>query len=475
MSPLRPAGRCLILCVLIATPFVASAQLPPPPTPPQNPITEPKRVLGKILFWDEQLSSDNTVACGTCHIPGNAGTDPRDGLHPGPDNVFGTPDDKQGSLGVARMNEMIEYVEDTIFGLDVQVTRRATQHTINAAYSPGAQFWDGRSNGQFVDPETGGVVIPLGGALESQAIEPIMSDVEMGHENRNWDDVRDKLNASVPLALASQLPADMAAAIAGGETYGDLFAAAFGDASITARRIGFAIATYERTLIADQTPWDAFNQGNAAALTPNQQQGLNRFVGSGRCAACHTPPTFSNNTFRNIGLRPPAEDLGRQEVTGNPNDRGRFKVPSLRNIGLKNRFMHTGQLDTLTQVVNFYRNPGLQFPDNRDPLIGAIIVPPGDVARIADFLENGLTDPRVANEEFPFDRPTLLSEIAIGDVNCDGIVSVGDIGPFVVAITTPDDYSTLFPDCNIHTADMNGDLLVTVGDIGLFVQVLTGG
>ena len=73
------------------------AELPEVPIPVENPITEAKRVLGKILFWEEQLSSDNTVACGTCHIPSVGGADPRQFSHPGPDQIFGTNDDIIGS------------------------------------------------------------------------------------------------------------------------------------------------------------------------------------------------------------------------------------------------------------------------------------------------------------------------------------------------------------------------------------------
>ena len=75
----------------------AFAAVPPVPVPPENPITEPKRVLGKILFWDEQLSSDGSVACGTCHRPAFGGADPRAGRYPGVDK--GTIDDVRGSPG----------------------------------------------------------------------------------------------------------------------------------------------------------------------------------------------------------------------------------------------------------------------------------------------------------------------------------------------------------------------------------------
>lgn len=61
----------------------SAAGLPDPPAPPENPITEEKRVLGKMLFWDEQLSADSTVTCGTCHIPAAGGIDPREAVHPG--------------------------------------------------------------------------------------------------------------------------------------------------------------------------------------------------------------------------------------------------------------------------------------------------------------------------------------------------------------------------------------------------------
>ena len=102
----RPLARVAFftLAVLAVSSFIerAAAQpLPPVPVPPQNPITEPKRVLGKILFWDEQLSSDDTIACGTCHLPVKGGGDDRVGTHPGPDGVFGNADDILGSPGRA--------------------------------------------------------------------------------------------------------------------------------------------------------------------------------------------------------------------------------------------------------------------------------------------------------------------------------------------------------------------------------------
>lgn len=408
----------VIACFALGMSSVPSGaqQLPPPPVPPQNPLTESKRILGKLLFWEEQLSSTDTIACGSCHQPLAGGSDPRVGVNPGPDLLAPSPDDILGSPGVVRHDENGVPIADPVFDSAPQVTRRTANTTIGAAYVP-ALFWDGRAAPIFTDPESGAVSIPQGGALESQALGPILSDVEMAHEGRSWSDVRFKLERSLPLRDATSLPGDLAAALATNPSYPELFAAAFGDPEITAERIAFAIATYERTLVPNQTPWDRFVAGNPAALSPNQVQGWN-FFNNSPCRVCHTPPTFSNNSFRNIGIRPPDEDLGRQEVTGLVQDRGRFKVPTLRNVGLKPTFMHNGLQPTVTDAVLWYRpNNPARAVDNLDPIL-PVGVPPNVLPQLVDFLTNGLTDPRVAAETAPFDRPRLhggaMEAISIG-------------------------------------------------------------
>jgi len=400
---LAKTSLVLIPCLLVST--AVHAQLGPPPVPAANPITEEKRVLGKILFWDEQLSSDSTVACGTCHRPGVGGADPRPAIHPGPDGVSPSPDDILGSPGVVRRGPDGQPITDPLFGLGVQVTRRAANSPIGAAYAS-ELFWEGRARSEFVDPETGLTVLPFGGALESQAVQPVVSHVEMARDGRTWNDVKAKLAISHPLSEATDLPADVAAALAGGGTYGDLFQAAFGDPAISAQRIAFAIATYERTLVADRTPWDKFIAGSPAALTPAQTQGWNFFRNS-LCTFCHTPPAFTNHTFHNIGVRPPEEDLGREEVTGEEFHRGRFKTPTLRNTGLKPTFMHNGRLSTMTDAVLWYRPDNPDRSEDHLDVTLPIPVPPEQLDNVVDFLTHGLTDPRVAAETFPFDRPTL--------------------------------------------------------------------
>ncbi len=425
-----------ILGVCLLAPAVAAwAQLgAPPPAPSENPFSEEKRVLGKILFWEEQLSSDDTVACGTCHIPASAGADPRFGLHPGPDGTFGTQDDVVGSPGIVRRDANNQPIEDPLFGFEPQVTRRSAQSYFLSMYSP-ELFWDGRASTAFRDPlDETEVVIISGGALESQAVGPIVNDVEMAHEFRDWFEVTDKLASVVPLALAADIPRDMSDALRNQPTYRGLFAAAFGDAAITPVRIAFAIATYERTLVPDQTPWDLFMAGDSSAMTEDQTQGWNLFSNNTICDNCHVPPLFTDNEFHNIGLRPAAEDAGRMEVTGLRRDFGRFKTPSLRNIGLRSTLMHVGWVTDTEDSIAFYNAANgvvetrhMQFtedqtgiPTNRANVTRDYtnINMPAETqngvpfqALVIDFLTNALTDPRVAAEAFPFDRPTLGSEL----------------------------------------------------------------
>jgi cytochrome c peroxidase len=386
----------------------ANAQLPQVPVPLENPITEPKRILGKILFWDEQLSSDDSVACGTCHRPAWGGADARNAVNPGTD--LGTIDDVHGSPGIAPIDAHGQRIEHPIFGRGPQVTARSTPSFFGALWAP-VLFWDGRASSEFRDPLTGSVVIAMGGALESQIIATLANPTEMAKAGQQWAEVTGKLERVRPLALATGLPADVDAAIKEHESYGALFAAAFGADAITPVRIALAIATYERTLVADQTPWDRYAAGDESALSRPELFGL-QALEDFHCLKCHTPPLFTNNEFFNIGLRRSEFDRGRETVTGDPEDAGEMRVPSLRNSGLRARFMHTGEFASLGAAISFYRT-GPVLPD-RDGIPGAGIytfnMSTVQEADIRAFLTTGLTDPRVRAEQFPFDRPTLRTE-----------------------------------------------------------------
>ncbi|MFA6043669.1 MAG: cytochrome c peroxidase [Phycisphaerales bacterium] len=431
------AGTTLITAALLLVP----ADLPPINVPTENPITEAKRVLGKALFWDEQLSSDNTRSCGSCHFPEHGGSANQTAINPGKDHVFGTPDDAVGSPGVRASTNLGDFQPNSDFGFDVQATGRYAPSAIMGAFNQ-LNFWDGRAGDTFVDPQTGEVSILTGGSLESQAVGPPTSSAEMAHAGRDWTQISAKLETSRPLAMATNLPADLIDALGPGVDYPALFSAAFGDPAINADRIAKAIATYERTLISDQAPWDRYVAGDQTALTPTQIEGLNAFAAGG-CDICHVEGTFGSDVFANIGVRPSSEDAGRQNVTGSPGDAGRFKTPSLRNVGLRSHFMHNGRFTSLLDVMRFYmQNNGApqRFEDNLDPVIPNLSVPGYQFNAVVDFMANGLTDPRVANAQFPFDRPTLFSERQAEytqPVDATGVLGAGFFEPQIIADSPP--------------------------------------
>lgn len=439
VRPAIASSVALLLLLLGAFAGRASAQLPAVPVPAENPMTPEKVILGKILFWDEQLSSDNTTACGTCHIPAVGGGDPRTATalntHPGADGLFGTTDDVKGSRGVVFCNSEGSLDDDGTFFPRPQVTRRKAPSAIGAAWAPEI-FWDGRAGSAFFDPQTGVQLIATNGALESQAVGPIVSTVEMACDLRTHGDVAAKIAAATPMRLSPGVTVDIAVALAANPTYQDLFTAAFGDPAITSARIGMAIASYERTLIPDQTPFDDFMNGNTAALTPNQQLGLAVFNSNGRCNLCHIGPLFTDDSFANIGVRPAGEDHGREEVTGAPGDMGAFKIPSLRNVGLRAPYFHNGSRATLAAAINFYKLGG-DFFDNLDPRMQPLVITHTEELALADFLQNGLTDPRVALEIAPFDRPLLYSELFFNPTIGTGETGSGGFALSVVAPQPP--------------------------------------
>lgn len=444
--------------LLLLLPIVALAQVPPPPPPPlgplppmpvpaANPLTTAKANLGKVLFWDEQLSSSNTVACGTCHRAEAGGSDPRSAdvatgsRHPGRDGVFGTPDDVTGSFGVPLENASGAYVSHSTWGLGRQVTSRFTPSHITAGYSQ-TSFWDGRATGAFLDPLTGDTLIRAGGALESQAVGPIVSDVEMGHIGRDWPNVVARIQSSQPLALAAFIPADLKAWIAN-RSYPQLFQEAFGTTAVTPARIAFAIASYERTLLPNQARIDSVIAGTAL-LTPLQAQGQQLFGQSG-CAGCHAGPMFSDGQFHYIGVRPAAEDSGRFVVTRNIGNLGQMKTPSLRNVDLRPSHFHTGRFARLEDVVAFYNRGGDFNAPNKPAVIRPLNLTPQQQAALVAFLRGALTDPRVRDQVFPFDRPSLFSDgEMVPVVTGAGVAGSGGVVPQVIAIEPPLSGNTSF-------------------------------
>src|SRR6266566_230235 len=387
--------------------------LNPPPAPPGNPVTATKAYLGKTLFWDEQLSSTRTVACGTCHFASNGGSDARAivnsarSRNAGADGVFGTADDVFASPGVISNNSDGTFSWSPLYGFREEVTGRKSRSYIDAGYS-NSLFWDGRATSTFTDPIGGAVVLANGAALESQVAGPPVSSAEMAHAGRTWNDVAVRVMVARPLTLSPAVPAGLKEWI-GSRSYSELFEEAFGTPEVTPARIALAIATFERTVYSDRTPFDESASG-INQLSPEQVRGQGVFNQS-RCNVCHAGTLFSDNAFHNIGVRPQTEDTGRFQVTGNANNIGEFRTPSLRNAGLRGPYFHDGHFQTLEEVVDFYNRGGdFDAPNINHNLIRPLGLSPQQKSDLLAFLRGALTDPRVAAGTAPFDRPTLYSE-----------------------------------------------------------------
>jgi len=204
-------------------------------------------------------------------------------------------------------------------GIKGQKGGRSAPTVINRAYSL-AQFWDGRA-----------------ATLELQAVGPMANPIEMGNTHEG---VVAKLKA---------IPG-----------YSPLFASAFGTEGVTLDRAAMAIATFERTILSGNAPYDRYKAGNKSAMTPSQIRGMKVFVDKARCDQCHEGVNFTSNMYANLGVGSdkPTPDEGRFTVTKDPKDWGAFKTPTLREIEHTGPYMHDGSLKTLDEVVDFYDKGG---------------------------------------------------------------------------------------------------------------------
>jgi cytochrome c peroxidase len=240
--------------------------------------------------------------------------------------------------------------------------------------------------------------------LEYQIWQPILASNEMA--NPSIGDVIEKIRS---------LP-----------DYRGLFEIAFDGRGPGIETIGMAIASYERTLVSGDSPFDRWYFGqDQKALSESARQGFRLFKGKAGCAACHTIgkdyALFTDDAFHNTGLgwqvsvggdppevqvqiapglkvpvprsvvnsvgeRPPS-DLGRYEVTQDPADRWRYKTPTLRNVALTAPYMHNGTFGTLREVVEFYNRGGVPNP-LLDPLIRPLGLTNEETAQIVVFLES---------------------------------------------------------------------------------------
>ncbi|MGB6267596.1 MAG: cytochrome c peroxidase [Olleya sp.] len=251
-------------------------------------------------------------------------------------------------------------------GVSGQTGNRNSMPLFNLAWNfDDKYFWDGHALG-----------------LEQQALEPVIDANELG--NTSWTTVEEKLNNHPEYPL--------------------LFNQAFGTSNITKDLVTKAIAQFERIIISGNSKFDKFLNGQAT-LTPQEQNGFDVFMDEARgdCFHCHgnpNNPLWTNNQFHNNGLDVTFTDLGLGEVTGNPNDNGKFRSPSLRNLAYTAPYMHDGRFATLDEVIEQY-STGLQASSTIDPLMkkvsqGGVNLSTQDKADLKAFLLS-LSDPSFIN------------------------------------------------------------------------------
>ncbi|MDH3472303.1 MAG: c-type cytochrome [Rhodospirillales bacterium] len=272
-------------------------------------------------------------------------------------------------------------------GTEGRSIRRNAPSLFNVAYQE-SLFHDGRET-----------------RLETQVIGPLLARVEMANPSIGY-----------LIARIESLP-----------DYAGRFEAAFGGGP-TIGRLGSAIASYERSLLSANAPFDRWRYGGeATAMKPAARAGFALFTGKAGCAACHMigddHALFTDQQFHDTGLGyrdqrlrpadrgpvpveiapgvavpvprsviesvglPPESDLGRHEVTLDPADLWKFKTPSLRNVAVTAPYMHDGSLTTLEQVVRFYDRGGIAHP-GLDPLIRPLGLEDNEVAALVAFLES---------------------------------------------------------------------------------------
>ncbi len=327
--------------------------LPKLSVPPDNPLTREKVALGRRLFYDRRLSSNNTLSCAMCHVP------------------------EQGFAN----NELAMAV-----GIEGRTVRRNAPTILNVGFSS-LFFHDGREN-----------------RLENQIWGPLLARNEMG-------------NASIGAVIER---------IRGIGEYASLFEAAFPERGLAIETIGMALASYERTLESGNSAFDRWYYAkDEAALGDEAVEGFRLFVGRAGCSGCHLvgadSALFEDGQLHNTGIgfavsmlddqseRPiqlaPGEyvsvdsdliaqvsesipdDLGRYEITQNPDDRWKYKTPSLRNVALTSPYMHNGSLATLREVVEFYNRGGVPN-ELLDQRIRRLDLSDEEMRRIVAFLES---------------------------------------------------------------------------------------
>jgi cytochrome c peroxidase len=211
-------------------------------------------------------------------------------------------------------------------------------------------FWDGRAT-----------------SLIEQAKGPMENPIEMG--------------------MTHDIVVDVVANIPG---YRRVFAQVYGDEAINIDRVAEAIAAYEATRLSGNSSWDRFENGDRSALSKQAQQGAELFFGKAECSQCHVGWNFADSKFHNLGIGWNAAaqvfaDSGRVKVSGQAEDIGAFKTPTLREVTKHAPYMHDGSILTLRETVEHYNRGGTPNP-HLSPKIRPLGLTPEEVDALVAFM-----------------------------------------------------------------------------------------
>ena len=222
---------------------------------------------------------------------------------------------------------------------------RKANSILNAAWST-RLFWDGRAK-----------------SLEDQANGPITTPAEM---NGKFPEIVERLK-SVP-------------------EYNAWFTRLFPQSGVTKDNLLTAIATYERTVMAGEAPFDRWVDGDESAMSPAAQRGFVIFNGKAGCANCHTGWNFTDNKFHDLGID--NDDIGRGKYEpDNVKAKYAFKTPGLRNLIYRAPFGHHGQFADLESIITFYAAGGIDRP-SKSELMKPFVLDPGETQDLLAFLRS---------------------------------------------------------------------------------------
>lgn len=266
---------------------------PSPKIAKDNPLTVQGVKLGRMLFYEKALSADGSQACASCHF-----------------QEFAFTDSARFSIGVRGKKG-----------------GRHAMNVFNMAWNENQFFWDGRAE-----------------LLRHQSLLPIQDELEMDETLEN---------------VVAKLSID--------QRYLDQFTRAFGEDKITSERISLALEQFMNSITSTNSKYDEFLL-DTNVFDESEKRGLELFMteynpffpeqSGADCQHCHSGFNFENDKYMNNGLDSDSEmsDLGREKATGNPSDKGKFKVTSLRNIAITAPYMHDGRFATLEEVVEHYNS-----------------------------------------------------------------------------------------------------------------------